>query len=499
VLLFGFISFSNFEADPDFYGHLTVGERILADQAIPQTNDYSYTEPEHEWINQYWLAEIIFAVIFMIGGTPALLIFQWLMGGLIILLLLSLVNKETPGISEFTLFLVLVTSIGLIRFGLSLRPQIFTYLNTVILLQFLASNKIHRKQLIYLPLLFVFWVNVHGAVIAGLGIFLIWATVELLKHLRHAWWFRREFPKLLLLSGLILFATLINPYGIQLHQFLWFANTLDHRFLMEWQALDWTNSSNLFFKLAFPIWLGLVMYQFRKKLYLNHFYTLLTIVTAILAIQHIRHIPFFGIAFPLAVALPLNHLFQNKGEALILFWNQIYHRWEILNPGKQISLGLLVLATVVIGLLPPSGLRLMVNPTYPLAHVKFIQEQGWQGRLLNEYDWGYYLIRELDSRFQIAIDGRYETAYSITKTQAYLDFITNPTHNLAYLDSCKADLALLRSTMTPARIVGTHDDWVLINFNEQAALLAKKTFLERQKPFSSKLPGLVFPEDFLFK
>jgi len=495
----GLISFSKFDAAPDLFGHLTIGQRILTDRAISTHNDYSYTEPHHNWVNQYWLAEVLFAAIFKLGGSPALLIWQWLMGAAILLLLLMLLRRKFPGTSELSIFLSLLLALGLIRFGLNLRPQIFTYLNTVILLLLLSENQIRKRQYMGLPLLFLFWVNVHGAVMAGLGLYGLWVLVELLKHWRHSWWIKNQLPHLAGVTVLIILATFINPYGYHLHRFLWWAARLDHGFLMEWQPLDWSTGTNLFFKLALPLWFGLLVYQWRTKTYWDPYYSLISLVTAVLALQHIRHIPFFGIALAPAIVLPLHVLLQRHGPSLLTFWNRMEQQFAAINLTGRMASILVITALVVFGLVPRTGFRLMVTPDQPIAQVKFLKEQGWQGRLLNEYDWGYYLIRELSPEIKVAIDGRYETAYSVGLSRKYLDFIFNTMRNLSYLDSSQADLALLRSSGVPAKVTGTHKNWVLINYDEQAALFATREYLLQQAAFDPRLPELNFPVDYIFK
>jgi len=142
-------------------------------------------------------------------------------------------------------------------------------------------------------------------------------------------------------------------------------------------------------------------------------------------------------------------------------------------------------------------LRLVTAPDFPVAQVKFLREQNWQGRLLNDYDWGYYLTRELYPAVRVALDGRYETAYSPTVRQTYLDFLFTPARHLAYLDTTRADLALLRSTGPAARLIGSHKNWVLINYDETAALFATRDFLLQQPSFDPRLPQVNFPADFL--
>ena len=78
----------------------------------------------------------------------------------------------------------------------------------------------------------------------------------------------------------------------------------------------------------------------------------------------------------------------------------------------------------------PLSFRLPATPSkgksalyYPTGAVAYIQEHGLGGKILTDFDWGEYLIWTLAPRCQISLDGRYETVYPSTVSQAYFDFI----------------------------------------------------------------------------
>ena len=50
--------------DPDFWWHLTTGNWILSQHAIPRTDLYTYTVAGHRWITHEWLSEVILAALY---------------------------------------------------------------------------------------------------------------------------------------------------------------------------------------------------------------------------------------------------------------------------------------------------------------------------------------------------------------------------------------------------------------------------------------------------
>jgi len=82
VLLFSslFYFFSYPEVDPDLWGHLFFGREIVQSGQLPLRNLYSFTAPDHPWINHEWLAEVIFYGIFYLFGSPGLVLPRARMG-----------------------------------------------------------------------------------------------------------------------------------------------------------------------------------------------------------------------------------------------------------------------------------------------------------------------------------------------------------------------------------------------------------------------------------
>src|ERR1700688_5075289 len=49
--------------DPDFWMHLATGNHILRTGEIPRTNLFSFTHPEHSWIDVYWAYQTVLSVL----------------------------------------------------------------------------------------------------------------------------------------------------------------------------------------------------------------------------------------------------------------------------------------------------------------------------------------------------------------------------------------------------------------------------------------------------
>ncbi len=144
--------FSYPEVDNDLWGHLFFGRVILQSGDIPSRNLYSYTAPNHTWINHEWLAEVIFYWIFEHFGSPGLLLFKLILGGGVIWILDRLIRRRNVSFLVRTLTLVWVMAI--LSPGFNVRPQIFTYfLFTVFLSLFYRCEETSRTSLYWIPLI----------------------------------------------------------------------------------------------------------------------------------------------------------------------------------------------------------------------------------------------------------------------------------------------------------------------------------------------------------
>lgn len=164
---------------------------------------YSHTATGLYWPNHEWLTSVIFYAAYRAGGMP-------LLAGLAaaaIIAAWALSWRLTRGSFEvrFLLFAACVaTSAG----SWAVRPQVFTLLAFALTCTLLVSARYK-----WLPLLFVLWTNLHGAV--ALGIVAVGAALAatIVKE--------RKLPRGLTLAALgCVAATLVSPLGFKLWPFV---------------------------------------------------------------------------------------------------------------------------------------------------------------------------------------------------------------------------------------------------------------------------------------
>lgn len=215
VLLFGFLVvwLSMYLAKPvnlintDLGRHIENGRYFFEEGRIPATNLYSYTFPDAPFINHHWGSGVIFYLLWLRGGLGALSLFYIALSLLTFSLFFLWAKKETNWMIATT---AAVVAIPLIGERTEIRPEIFSYFFSALFFFLLwshARGKLNKNKLLYLPLLSIFWVNLHIYFFFGLGL----VGLFFLDAVR-----RKDFLKSRELGG-ILFLTVgaacLNPFG----------------------------------------------------------------------------------------------------------------------------------------------------------------------------------------------------------------------------------------------------------------------------------------------
>jgi hypothetical protein len=109
VYAVAFNKFTLMDADNDLWGHIKFGELIWSLNALPETNTFAFTAPDHPWVNHEWLTEVIFYLIYDAFDSTGLLVFKLLVGVTILTLLSSLYfAREKNAVAWFLYCMVLI-------------------------------------------------------------------------------------------------------------------------------------------------------------------------------------------------------------------------------------------------------------------------------------------------------------------------------------------------------------------------------------------------------
>lgn len=184
--------------DDDVFWHLATGKYIIETGHVPSQDVFGFVTEGQEWMPFEWGWDILTYGIYSVGGYEGLSILRTAIF-LLIFYIYFLIYKKFK-ISPTISFLILTV----LAFGtmdrLSPRPHIISFLFFVLLLyiiiQYRYFNRANYKILFFLPLIFLFWANMHMGIIAGMFLFGIWLVSEVIIYFKPQSFSSKEIPAL---------------------------------------------------------------------------------------------------------------------------------------------------------------------------------------------------------------------------------------------------------------------------------------------------------------
>ncbi len=186
-------------AQNDTWWHLRAGQDIWAAGWVPLRDSFSHTVNGGYWPNHEWLSQAILYGVYRVGGLPLLTAFA----AALVTLTWFIIWRITPGSSMLRVALT-VPGVMLFARQWSLRPQLFT-----LLLLAITALLLVRRRYALLPVVFVFWANLHGGVMVGVIVVAAAAGISMLAE-------RRLFTRTAIAAGACVLATGITPLGFSL-------------------------------------------------------------------------------------------------------------------------------------------------------------------------------------------------------------------------------------------------------------------------------------------
>ena len=366
-------------ADPDLWGHVRFGQDILATGTLPRVDPYSFTQ-DRPWVNHEWLSEVVMAFCYGLGGAVGLVGLKVLVVGLaLVLVFRHLSSSVSPLFSAAGLAIVVW---GAFPLTTTVRPQLWTFLGLAVLMSTLVRN----RRPWWLPFIFAVWSNLHGGWIVGLGVLWLWTVGELYENRRLS-----SITLAVFATG----ATLLNPHGWGLWQFIAETVRLGRQGITEWQPL-WVAPPS-----EWAVWLITVAVTVWVKP--RRLATWLIVLMLGAASAKVNRLG------PLFVEVSVMVLAADRAWAIPTTAGRVRtaRGAVIIN---AIAVGIITVAAFVRSL--PHFTCLPIEPQWAADPGVAQVLKGRQGRLAVEFNWGEYAIWHLGPQIRVSIDGRRETVYS---------------------------------------------------------------------------------------
>ncbi len=472
--------------DPDLWGHIQYGQDWISSGTLPRTATHTFTASEYPWINHENLFELTVALGQRLVGGRGLMAAKCLLG----LLLLAFITHrlQRQGLSRLAATVCLLPVAAALAEYWQIRPQLFSFVLFTALLTLFDSTAGFPQNLRRfwwaIPLLII-WTNSHGGVIAGICVLIAGVVLTLacsvLQHRRIDWKPAAEGAALCLAAAGSL---LVNPYGPDLPR--WYAVSLSapRPEVSEWAGLlDGGPAVVSYMTLVLLTITGLLLTTRQR----NPVQILLLLIIAVQPIGHIRHLPFFAIAF--AFWMPAH---------LVSAWQRINPRRHTAPSSPlqgvaarvlKMELGLLLaglLAAVVV-----AQARFGVpRDEYPVNALEFMHRNDLHGRLVVSFNWAQYALAALTPNSTVAFDGRYDTCYPMQIVDWHFDLLFGPAYTRRYrvpesgpisqqqaLNVGQPDLVLVnrRQDQPAVSFLRNHQDWQLVYQDGLACLFQRRS------------------------
>jgi hypothetical protein len=468
VILAIVIACSDNFADPDLWIHIVAGQRMLHTGHILVRDLYSYAAPDLVWHNHEWLTEVILAVAYQWLGVIGLKLVK-ISCGTVIILGVQRILSRTSAPPPVQRLILLLTATGMM-WQIQFRPTVFTLALLSIVLAKL-STEVYSGPVRMWPLvpLFALWANLHGGCFAGLGAFGVFIAATAVQELviRHkvvrTW-------KLAAVAGGCALATLLNPLGIG----LWTTFTRSATDpLMRPVINDWV-----------PL-LKFITYASHESL-LQPILCVVPLLlfaalpAALFLAPAVDDAPLVAVAFMFTAGAFYSN--RNLALAVLAIAGPLAHhiglavRQRTRTTGEwagQPAAAAIAATAIVLALIGGEfSNRLKSWEPVPAGAVVFMKAHGLHGNILNDLNWGEYLIWHVTPESKVFIDARYQLVYPVKLRRDYLAFLQGWPQGEKLLERYPHRFALLKPGTGAYRIIAANPHWKIIYSDPVSTLFA---------------------------
>ncbi len=391
--------------DTDLWYHLNGGRYFFEQHKPADSGFFSFIANDRTWTNYYWFFQVTVYSVFALFDYHGLVVFR----SFVYLLTLAAVFRfllrdiERDDVYLYFAVLAIIFFLALMpRHITSIRPHMFSYLFIVLSLNLLESK--NKYGLIALPLLAIFWCNLHGVEYPVMMLICFAYLAEtFVVRIKSRTPLDRQTVLRALPILLALYAVFVTPFGINLLYSPFQSAPNQHRYIAELMRPDlpnlfsvdmatiktiFTSLSNILLAVALlSCFKGLLT----QKIKASHLILFAGSVILLFKAQRFRY-EFVLLCLPIMKAYPLLPMLGKEGAISK-------------NSRIAASLFILILSLVFIHKV------FRPQPDFPLSKTKlpagtaaFLNKVDVGGRVLNFSGHGGYLQWELHKNYTIYMD-----------------------------------------------------------------------------------------------
>lgn len=469
--------------DGDLWFHMAYGRYFIQNHTlIPDHSIFTWTPAENDTIYCAWISQTLLYLLYDAGGMNFMYATRYLIILIFAALTFSFYLRGKRCVRQFLPVMVLVCIMGLLMScaGLRIKAELFSFLFMTLLVWawlFLKTRKDATLSIVYLfPLIFLIWVNTHGAFIFGFAFFGLVMLGEILNVVTNSSEkFDNRLMKHLVLSfGLSTLALSITPYGW--HYIAQLTNDLiintgelrrDIKTIGEYQSIFVPQASILHFVdylfAASIILIALFWASFRKNA-ADWALIIVNISFLLFYMKYLRSTYYWGIIFAFSSSYLLGKLLhENPG----------FPRMKPASTALGIACSFLVLllcARTFYETFCAASIGFNTNYIVPFSEAEYINKNYHDLVLGNDYNCGSYLLWSLGPNGKVFIDARY---FPFKKWfQDYNEFSQNVDRArvMNFLNKYRCDLWCLSYAAPVLSYFASSPDWKLVYYGPSACV-----------------------------
>jgi len=416
------IRFAEPIVDGDLFFHMAYGKYFIENKTlIPDHAIYSWTPADNTYIYCAWISEIIFYLLFKIGGYTAIYILRYAFILITVVLILLYAKRlniiKNPVIYLYILIFILTSMVGTYH-----KPEIFSFvlfsvvswLYFNIKLDFSEGKNTWWKFYIF-PAIMLFWVNTHGVFMWGMILLGLIGAGEIINYFIYRPKHKKKSKentnykgiplKHLILSLFLCFiAIFITPYGFN---YIFTLISMGERQLEIKTNLAYSSifetGAGLFHYVEFLICMLIIaivtFYPTFKSKKPDMSLIIINIIFGYLFTIYLRTTFYWPPVFIYTILYLQKDWNWNIGRKWVKGLNTILLVLFLFWCGRAVTDSLFI---------PFINLWCGFGVSYqnPVVETAFLRAYNPGTRLLNDYDTGGYLIYYLYPQYKVAIDPR---------------------------------------------------------------------------------------------
>jgi hypothetical protein len=404
VWLFGVgLGWSGLVLDGDTGWHIRTGEYILQTGTVPHHDIFSWSKEGASWYAWEWLTDVQYALLHARWGLGGVAVFSGLLicASAYVLLRVML----WTGANAFVCGMLTLLYVGGSSLHHHARPHVWTLFLFAITTGLLVRDRQRCDRMVWLLVPITgLWANLHGGFLAAIAMVGLAAVGTALEDFRN--W--RGYTRYLGLAAACAAASVVNPYGIQLHVHV--AEYLQSDFIrnvvQEFQSPGFRTETERQFEALLLLGivcagLSMVRRRFVEALWILYF--------AHASLSSARHIPLFMIAAAPVVAAEAtrwwNSFFGDRPRNSV---PDILHSLS-----KDVALGLRrTTFWIVAGAIPvilfttARSWPTDFGQSFPREMVAAHRAKLEGSRMFTMDQWGDYILYQVWPRQKVFVDGR---------------------------------------------------------------------------------------------